>query len=67
MQEKYDVWVVVPLKLEGGEVSNIETETEYVSATSADMGEIVAACQVLHPNLLGIEILPWEKAWEKTP
>lgn len=31
---------------------------EYISTTSADMGEIVAALQVLFPTMVGCQIEP---------
>jgi hypothetical protein len=58
--ERYDVYVIVPFALEGNTVSDTETQTDYVCATSADIGEIVAALQVLFPQMKGCSIEPFE-------
>lgn len=51
----YDVFIITGKNTDGS------CEFHYVAATSADMGEIVASCQVLFPDMMGITIEPFDK------
>lgn len=51
---KYDVYTITGRNPEG------DFEYHYVASSSADVGEIVTACQVLFPNMLGIVVEPFD-------
>lgn len=60
----YDVWVYV-FNVDKDYNPTQDVHYEYVSASKADHGEIIAALQVLYPNYAGCEIKPFVKNGEE--
>lgn len=54
-----NVWVYTQFVHPTGEKD--EVQEEYVSATTADHGEVVAALQALYPNYVGCLIEPFKE------